>query len=84
MRKIVANGRSVDFRADVKTYNKPAIVDTITNDEGIEVYVLENGNTFPKEKYDAIWNPVKGVVKKSLTEKLTSNGMEWQRKNRIK
>jgi hypothetical protein len=75
MHKIVTQteqGRNlVDFKANVKSVTAPVIVDTITGDDGEESYVLENGNTFPKEKYDALWFPSRG--KMNLHSKFKGN-----------
>lgn len=30
--------------------------------EGVDEYLLENGNTISKEAYDKMWNPKKGVI----------------------
>ncbi len=54
---------SVDFKANVKAHTAPEIVDEIIEDSGEKMYVLANGNTIPAVRYDAIWNPVKGIIK---------------------
>ena len=59
MTKETING-STNFHAQVKTYLPPVIVDQFQDDEGRETYVLANGNTSLKEKYDQIWLPTKG------------------------
>jgi len=55
--------QSIDFKADKASQTAPVIVETITDDDGTEMYVLENGNLFPKLRYDALWFPVKTKIK---------------------
>jgi len=61
MTKTNKNG-SVNFHAEVKAYTAPKVVDSFNDDKGEENYILENGNTIPATRYNAIWNPVKGVI----------------------
>jgi ABC-type branched-subunit amino acid transport system ATPase component len=46
-----------------KTTTAPVIVEEFTNDNAEQCYILENGNTVLKEKYDAMWKPQKGKIK---------------------
>jgi len=62
MEKAINKLGNVHFMPTVPTYKAPAIAETIVNDEGDEVYILENGNTSLKSRYDAIWNPIAGKV----------------------
>jgi uncharacterized protein YgfB (UPF0149 family) len=54
--------KSVEVRAEVKSNAAPVISEQFTDDEGNLQYILHNGRTTLAEKYNALWNPVKGKV----------------------
>lgn len=58
----------------------PVIVDTIEGDDGVVSYVLENGNTIPKDRYDSLWLPQKGKIR-PLGYKGKSHDFKRQFKN---
>ena len=53
---------AVGYKANVKSNTAPEVAEQFIDDEGEVQYILSNGNTQPKLKYDAIWNPKKGIV----------------------
>jgi hypothetical protein len=53
---------SVDYKAEKKSYTAPVVVDEILSDDGEELYVLENGNTIPKLRYDSMWKVPKNKI----------------------
>jgi hypothetical protein len=57
-----AYGNNVEFKANVKSYTPPLVIDTFMDDDGNENYLLANGNTSLADRYNALWNPKKGVV----------------------
>lgn len=59
MTKQTINGNLI-FHAEVKSYLPPVIVDQFQDDEGEENYILANGNTCLKDRYDQLWLPTKG------------------------
>jgi len=62
MLKTVTNG-TTNYRAEVKAHYPPTITDSFVDDSGELQYVLANGHTTPASRYNAIWNPPKGLVK---------------------
>ena len=62
MLKTVTNG-NINFHAQVKAHYPPTITDSFVDDSGELQYVLANGHTTPASRYNAIWNPPKGLVK---------------------
>lgn len=61
MTKAMVNG-NLTFRAEVKANYKPAIVDSFIDDNGEKVLVLDNGRQTTETRYNALWNPSKGIV----------------------
>ncbi len=61
MTKTTTNG-SVNFHANVKTYQPPVIVDQFVDDSGELNYVLANGNTTLQTAYNNLWKPIKTQV----------------------
>jgi hypothetical protein len=61
MHKTTSNGNTV-FHPSVKTYLPPTIKDEFVSDEGERTFILSNGNTINADKYNAVWNPPKGIV----------------------
>ncbi len=66
MEKIVTDkgmaSYNISFRGNRAIHIAPLVADVITDEEGVMQYVLENGNLFPAEKYDVLWNPPKGII----------------------
>lgn len=62
MLKTVTHG-TTNFHAQVKAHYPPTITDSFVDDSGELQYVLANGHTIPAHRYNAVWNPPKGVVK---------------------
>lgn len=54
--------RNLHFNISVPTYLPPKIEETIIGDDGEEIYILANGNTSLKSRYDAMWLPTKGKI----------------------
>lgn len=61
MTKTTVNGNLV-FHATVKSYLPPVIEHDFVDDEGELQYALANGNTIPANRYNAVWNPGKGII----------------------
>lgn len=53
---------TVDYIADRKTNTAPIVVESFTDDELVEWYILENGNHILADRYNAMWNMAKGKV----------------------
>lgn len=51
-----------DFKAKRAAHYAPIVIDTIMDDEGNLQHILENGNTIPKDRYDALWNVKKTAI----------------------
>lgn len=60
--KVIKGKGTSDFRAEVKSQTAPVVNDQFTDDEGVEQYILENGNTIPKIRYDAMWTNEKRFI----------------------
>ena len=61
MTKTKENGNLI-FHATVKTYLPPIIAHDFIDDDGELNYALSNGNTTLASRYNAVWNPPKGIV----------------------
>lgn len=61
MTKTTTNG-SCNFHATVPTYTKPKVIDKYMDDEGEEVYVLDNNRTSLASKYNQLWNPIRSEI----------------------
>ena len=61
MTKSIINGVQT-FRADVKAHYKPVIVDSFIDDTGEKILILSNGRETKETTYNALWNPLKGIV----------------------
>lgn len=59
---IVGKQITTDFKPQKKSYTAPKVEEQFTDDDGEVIYVLENGNTIPKIKYDQMWNVPKGAM----------------------
>jgi hypothetical protein len=66
-------GNNVEFKASVKCYTAPVVIDTFMDDEGNENYLLANGNTSLADRYNALWNPKKGIVNNNIKYKGENN-----------
>lgn len=59
--KLVIN--SEEFKISSKPiYTAPVITREFTDEDGVEQYELENGNTIPQEKYNNMWYPKKTSI----------------------
>ena len=61
MTKTTING-NLTRKADVKVNYKPNIVDSFMDDNGEKILVLDNGRETTETRYNALWNPSKGIV----------------------
>lgn len=43
-------------------YTAPPISREFTDEDGVEQYELENGNTIPQEKYNNMWHPKRSKI----------------------
>ena len=61
---IIHVGKTIttDFHADVPTYKQPKVLESYINDEGEKMYILDNGRETLAERYNAMWNPIKGKI----------------------
>ena len=62
MEKASNENGNVRFFPTVPTYTAPKIAHDFVDDDGELNYALENGNTTLASRYNAIWNPCKGIV----------------------
>lgn len=52
----------VDFKANRPSKIAPLVIDKFIADDGMEMYVLDNGNSQPKLSYEKFWGAPKGVI----------------------
>ena len=65
---------TTDFHPAVPTYTQPKVLESYINDEGEKMYILSNGRESLAERYDAIWNPIKGKI--ITDKKYKGNGLD--------
>lgn len=54
---------NTDFKANVKSYTAPKILESFVDDAGEIVHILENGNTQTDSLYMKMWGTPKGKIK---------------------
>jgi len=58
-----SNSNNVDYKSTGRpAMTAPKILDKYMDDEGNEVYVLPDNRTQLAMAYNALWNPVRGVI----------------------
>lgn len=61
MTKTTING-TTDFRANVKAYTQPKVIDSYMDDNGDKMLVLDNGREQSETRYNALWMPHRGII----------------------